>query len=57
MIPMVEMAGLDRIKYINDILYVYNNENPISEFRIDESEQLRENEYMRKNIPIYEKLI
>ena len=31
MYPMIEMAGIKRIKYIRDILYVYNDENPIND--------------------------
>jgi len=35
MYPMVEMAGLDRIKFIDDILYVYNdNHNLSTQFRL-----------------------
>lgn len=33
MLPMLEMAGADRIKYLHEMLYVYNNSNPLSEFR------------------------
>jgi len=33
MYPMIEMAGLKRIKYIRDILYVYNDNNPLNDDR------------------------
>jgi glycosyltransferase involved in cell wall biosynthesis len=31
MFPLLELSGLDRVKFINEILYVYNRENPISD--------------------------
>lgn len=31
--PCIEMAGEDRIKYVNDINYVYNIETPLNEFK------------------------
>jgi glycosyltransferase involved in cell wall biosynthesis len=34
MIPMIEMAG-DRYRYIPEILYIYNNSNPINDHRVD----------------------
>jgi len=35
MYPMIEMAGIDRIKFIDDILYVYNdNHNLSTQFRL-----------------------
>ncbi|MFZ5953487.1 MAG: glycosyltransferase family 2 protein [Candidatus Dependentiae bacterium] len=39
MAPMIEMAG-DRYRFINEILYIYNNANPISDHRIDHQLQL-----------------
>lgn len=33
MFPLLEMAGADRIRYIHEMLYVYNNSNPLSEHR------------------------
>ncbi|MFT4552412.1 MAG: glycosyltransferase involved in cell wall biosynthesis [Chlamydiales bacterium] len=38
MLPMLEMAG-DRIKMMEDILYVYNWENPLSHHHLDLEEQ------------------
>ncbi len=38
MIPMIEMAGF-RSKYIHDILYIYNNENPIQDYKVRLQEQ------------------
>jgi glycosyltransferase involved in cell wall biosynthesis len=39
MMPMLEMAG-HRNKFIPDILYVYNNHNPINDYKVDSSLQL-----------------
>lgn len=39
MFPMLEMAG-NRAKYINDILYVYNLDNPFNDHKIDNTLQL-----------------
>jgi hypothetical protein len=38
MIPMIEMAG-ERYKYIPEVLYVYNNSNPINDHKVDSSLQ------------------
>lgn len=38
MLPMLEMSG-HKHKYIHDILYMYNNQNPISDFRVNQSRQ------------------
>jgi len=34
MFPILEMCSNGHIRYIPDILYIYNHENPISDFRI-----------------------
>lgn len=33
--PMLEMCGVDKSRYISDILYVYNRENPMSDSHKD----------------------
>jgi hypothetical protein len=38
---MLEMCPSDKSVFINDILYVYNKENPLSEDKIDIQEQER----------------
>lgn len=38
-IPMLEMAGPDHIRFIEEMLYVYNNSNVLSEHRVDATEQ------------------
>lgn len=39
MFPMLEMAG-DKSKYINDILYVYNLDNPLNDHKTDNRLQI-----------------
>jgi len=39
--PLLEMCGRNHTKYIDDILYVYNDLNPINEMKIYRDEQLR----------------
>ena len=39
MFPMLEMAG-KRQEFVNDILYVYNDNNPISDHKIRRREQI-----------------
>ena len=53
MFPMLEMAG-NRQEFVKDILYVYNDKNPISDHKIRRKEQiLAAKEIRRKRI--YEK--
>jgi len=40
MFPMLEMAG-DRSTYVDDILYVYNVDNPLNDHKLDNSYQVR----------------
>ena len=47
MLPMLEMAQ-ERHKFIPDILYVYNNDNPINDFKVDTPLQLKTDAYIRK---------
>ncbi len=50
MFPMLEMAG-NRQEFVNDILYVYNDQNPISDHKIRRKEQiLAAKEIRRKRI-------
>lgn len=46
--PMLEMASNNHIKFINKILYIYNVVNPINDFRLDISKQLRYDQIIRK---------
>ena len=38
-LPMVEMAGFDKVKYNDKSLYIYNRDNPISDDKVDQSLQ------------------
>ena len=40
MIPMLEMAGDDRIYHMEDILYIYNESNPINDHKVNLHKQL-----------------
>ncbi len=40
MCPLLEMAGFDRVRYIDRVLYVYNDENPNSIHRSARSRQI-----------------
>tara|TARA_Y100001973_G_C5136122_1_gene300383 strand:+ start:202 stop:939 length:738 start_codon:yes stop_codon:yes gene_type:complete len=55
MYPMVEMAGKDRVRLINEILYIYNRNNPISVDRVQRYDQLRIESQISKKTP-YKKL-
>ena len=55
MYPMVEMAGKENFKPINEVLYVYNRKNPISVDRVHREEQLRIEREVRQK-PFYKKI-
>jgi len=54
MLPMLEMSGM-KCKYVNDILYLYNNENPISDYRVNVNRQGALDHFIRSK-PRYSKL-
>ena len=43
MYPVMELAGFDRVKYNDTVLYIYNVENPLCDFKLRRDEQLRSN--------------
>jgi hypothetical protein len=47
MFPMMDMAGLDRIKHIKECLYCYNDMNPASDHRMWGDMQKRNEKYIR----------
>lgn len=55
MYPMLEMAG-HKIRFISDILYVYNMENPLNDHLIYFNEQVAARDYICSK-PCYETLI
>ena len=58
MIPMLEMAGAERIRYIKELLYVYNCSNPGSmhkEKKSHEAQTLNHIRVVRSDCyPLYE---
>lgn len=53
--PMLEMCGTDKSRYIPDVLYVYNRENPMNESKHGQDEINRIEKLLRKLTP-YETL-
>jgi len=51
MFPIVEMAG-KKFECVNDILYVYNEDNPISDYKAHRAEQARVDGLIR-SFPVY----
>ena len=56
MFPMLEMATDEHYEFIDDILYVYNAENPINEHKVDLSMVNNHATRIRQKEP-YKKLI
>lgn len=50
--PMLEMCGINKSRYIPDILYVYNRENPMNESKQNQQE-IDRIEKMLRSKPIY----
>lgn len=53
--PMLEMCGVDKSRYISEILYVYNRENPMQEAKTNQLEINRIEQMLRGKKP-YETL-
>lgn len=51
MFPMMEMAGIDRIKFIKKELYLYNDENPLNDHKVNTVLQKAEEVYLRHKQP------
>ena len=56
MLPMLEMAGNDRVKFMNEFLYVYNEGNPINDHKVDMQKQWSFAKEARSKKP-YERLV
>jgi len=54
MFPMIEMAS-NHFKFIPDILYIYNNANPINDHKTSRQMQLQLAEYIQ-NLPPYKEI-
>ena len=53
--PIVELAGPKHIKFIEKVLYTYNDCNDINEFKIDFNEQMRIKGIIM-NKPLYDEI-
>ena len=51
MFPMLEMASKKHIRYIPQILYIYNIKNPLNDFKLHRSLQIELEYYIRKKPP------
>lgn len=54
MFPMLEMSG-PRAKFIDEVLYIYNLENPINDHKVDAARQQELDRYIR-NMKRYDRL-
>ena len=43
MYPVMELAGFDRVRYNDTVLYIYNIENPLCNFKLRRDQQLQNN--------------
>ena len=48
MFPMMEMA-CERIRFVSDILYIYNDENPMNVHKVEPEEQIEMAYRVRNN--------
>jgi glycosyltransferase involved in cell wall biosynthesis len=51
MFPMLEMAGKDHVAYVDDLLYVYNETNPLGDWRVAAEKQRRTADLLRAKPP------
>ena len=49
--PMVEMAGPEHHKVVEDVLYIYNRYNPLSDDRVNRKDQLETESIIRSFEP------
>ena len=54
--PMLEMCGVFKSRYIYDILYVYNCENPNSEIKVNSQKENSRIEGILRNLKPYQTL-
>lgn len=55
MLPMLEMAGKKHYKFLKEINYIYNGENPINDHKVDMALVIKLAEQIRKR-PKYKKI-
>lgn len=51
MLPLIEMSGLDRTRYIKQIVYRYNDMNPMNDHKVRSAEQLSVDRWIRAQKP------
>lgn len=51
MIPMMEMAGHDRVKYIDKVIYQYNDLNPLNDHKVAADQQQKDEVWIRSRKP------
>jgi glycosyltransferase involved in cell wall biosynthesis len=56
MYPMIEMAGMSRIKFISRVLYIYNDLNPHNDMKKYPELMIRTAAYLQ-NKPVYKEII
>ena len=56
MFPMLEMCPPDKVKFIESVLYLYNDLNPLNEFRVNKH-TIKKNEALVRNKPKYKELV
>jgi len=55
MYPMVEMSGPNHFKFMRDILYIYNETNPLNDHKVNMEKVLKTVKIIRDKVP-YEQL-
>ena len=55
MFPLMEMAR-ERVHFVSDTLYVYNDDNPINVHKVDRQKQIDTAEKIRKRHPKKERV-
>lgn len=55
MFPMLELASLDHFRAIDDVMYVYNVGNPINDYKVNRTFQVRLDRHIR-SLPRYRPL-
>lgn len=62
-VPILEMAGLKRVKYVPEIQMIYNRENPLNDDKVNRDKAILHNTYLRSreskdlwNKPNYDKV-
>ena len=49
--PMIEMAGVHRVRYIPEVLYNYNQETPFNDAKVRLQQQMNLTTYIAEKTP------